>query len=431
MDKKTTPIISEIIMQHAEEAAFLWVLRDRGACAPHYSLSDLAKLDDRIEAHIDGLRIAGEAGWEICKEALSLEEPGEVFAASVLAFGSGDEGRIETVVNAGTKSPELSRGLISALSWLPHQQTEGHIKKLLSSDAPMARRVGIAAAANHGQDPGETLIHALTDGNFLLKARALKAVGQLGRVDLAPFLHKNMKSEDEMCRFYAAWSASLLGDESAIPILKSFVESVPPPHPNPLPQGERERTEDALEIALRRMGHSAAKDWQRELAQNPDSVRLSVTGAGAIGDPDLIPWLIEQMKIAELARVAGESFTMITGVDIAYEDLEGKGPEGFEAGPTENPEDENVEMDPDEDLPWPDPVLIQKWWDQNKGRFRDGTRYLLGQPLSPEHLQQVLKTGLQRQRAAAATELAMTNPGQPLFEVRAPGFRQKKILGLN
>jgi hypothetical protein len=41
---------------------------------------------------------------------------------------------------------------------------------------------------------------------------------------------------------------------------------------------------------------------------------------------------------------------MITGVDIAYEDLEGVWPEGFEAGPTENPENENVAMDPDEDL---------------------------------------------------------------------------------
>jgi hypothetical protein len=41
---------------------------------------------------------------------------------------------------------------------------------------------------------------------------------------------------------------------------------------------------------------------------------------------------------------------MITGVDIAYEDLEGEWPEGFEAGPTENPENENVAMDPDEDL---------------------------------------------------------------------------------
>ena len=31
----------------------------------------------------------------------------------------------------------------------------------------------------------------------------------------------------------------------------------------------------------------------------------------------------------------GESFTLITGVDIAFEDLEGEWPEGFEAGPTE------------------------------------------------------------------------------------------------
>jgi len=57
------------------------------------------------------------------------------------------------------------------------------------------------------------------------------------------------------------------------------------------------------------------------------------------------------MTIPELARVAGEAFTMITGVDIAYEDLEGAWPEGFVAGPTEDPEDENVAMDPDEDLP--------------------------------------------------------------------------------
>jgi len=52
----------------------------------------------------------------------------------------------------------------------------------------------------------------------------------------------------------------------------------------------------------------------------------------------------------------------------------------------------------------------------------------LGQPISPEHLYKVLKTGFQRQRATAALELAILQPGQPLFEVRAPGFRQQQIL---
>jgi len=74
--------------------------------------------------------------------------------------------------------------------------------------------------------------------------------------------------------------------------------------------------------------------------------------------------------------------------------------------------------------------LISEWWNKNKGLFRNDTRYLLGKPLSPEHLQHVLKTGLQRQRAAATIEIAMMNPGQPFFEVRAPGFRQQQLLGL-
>lgn len=46
---------------------------------------------------------------------------------------------------------------------------------------------------------------------------------------------------------------------------------------------------------------------------------------------------------------------VITIVDIAYDDLEGEWPEGFEAGPTENSEDEDVAMDPDEDLPCAEP----------------------------------------------------------------------------
>jgi uncharacterized protein (TIGR02270 family) len=128
--------------------------------------------------------------------------------------------------------------------------------------------------------------------------------------------------------------------------------------------------------------------------------------------------------------VAGESFPMITGVDLAYEDLEGERPEGFEAGPTEEPEDEDVEMDPDEDLPWPEPELIKKWWSENKSNFRNGTRYLCGKPISEQQCQHVLRHGYQRQRSAAAIELVMMKPDQPLFEVRAPGFRQQKLLAL-
>jgi uncharacterized protein (TIGR02270 family) len=155
---------------------------------------------------------------------------------------------------------------------------------------------------------------------------------------------------------------------------------------------------------------------------------MAISAAGAIGDPRRIPWLIDLMKIPALARIAGEAFTMITGLDLVYHHLDKSQPEGFVSGPTDNPEDENVEMDPDKHLVWPDPALVQKWWKDNAVRFQIGTRHLLGRPMSIEWLRQVLRIGRQRQRAAAALELAIRQPGQPLFEVRAPGFRQQAAL---
>jgi uncharacterized protein (TIGR02270 family) len=149
---------------------------------------------------------------------------------------------------------------------------------------------------------------------------------------------------------------------------------------------------------------------------------------GMIGDPASVPWIINQMHIAEIARGAGEAFTMITGVDLAYNDLDISPPEGFEAGPSERPEDEDVAVDADEDLPWPDRRQVERWWDSNKHRFTPGQRYLVGKPISIEQCEAVLCSGFQRQRIAAALELALLRPGSPLFETRAPGFRQERQL---
>ncbi|MDG6025323.1 MAG: TIGR02270 family protein [Candidatus Brocadia sp.] len=411
-------VIPIIIEQHAEDAAFHWLLRDSAVYAPHYSLKDLSKLDNRVEAHIDGLRIAGEEGWKIANEVLAMEDAGEIFTLAALAFESGNETRIHNVVEAGSVSPELSRGIVSALGWLPYQQAEGFIKKLFNEQSPTLRRIGIAASAVHRQDPGQALSDTLTDPDSLLRARALKAVGELGRKDLLSLVKRDFHIENEKCRFYAAWSAALLGDETSIPVLCD------------LTKGDSAFAEKACSMALRRMNLSEAHQLQGELANHNETKRIAIIGAGVIGDPASIPWLIQMMGIPEIARIAGESFTMITGVDIAYEDLEGEWPEGFEAGPTESPEDEDVEMDPDEDLPWPKPELIQDWWKKNSNKFKNGTRYLLGKPITSENLQQALKTGRQRQRYAAALELSLMQPGLPLFEVRVPGYRQKQLLGL-
>ncbi len=417
------PASLSVSSQQAEGASFLWELRNGAVVAPHYSLADLAKLDNRVEANLDGLRIAGDAGWEICKESLDSGQSGEVFAAAVLALESGDKDRLETVFKAGTASPELSRGLISAQGWLTFQQAAPHIQQLLASSSTAFRRVGIAASAIHRRNPGAPLLDATRSADLPLKTRALRAMGELGMRDYLSELEPHLADPDAFTQFSAAWSLSLLSCDSrsanskALAILQSVAESS-------LPYREK-----ALQAAIRRMDVYSASAWQNKLAQDPNLIRLAVIAAGALGDPANIPWLIEQMKLPEIARVAGEAFTMITGVDIAFQDLDVEKPEGFEAGPNGNPQDGSVEMDLDENLPWPSQRLIAKWWTDHRAEFQNGARYLAGKPISLDSCVQALRGGRQRQRAAAALELAMGQPGQPLFNVAVPGFRQQKLLG--
>jgi len=378
----------------------------------------ISELDDRVEAHLDGLRIAGDKGWSYCAEGLQQEESGEVFAAAVIALEGENPRRIEQVCAAVEAAPETARGFVSAIGWTAPDKLHGKVAGLLESQSPLWRRVGIAACAVHRVDCGKYLSQAIEDPDPTLRARALRAAGETARRELLPALRGRMRSEDPACGFWAAWSAVLLGDRrEGVSALQSIAVS-------DTPLGSR-----ALQILLRVLTPADAGVWLKALAQDPERRRDLVIGCGVSGDPSYVPWLITQMEAApDLARVAGEALSLITGVDIAYEDLDRDAPDDFEAGPTEHPEDEDVSMDPDEDLPWPNPGPIRAWWDANSGRFHTGTRYLVGQPVSEAQCCRVLETGSQRQREAAALELALLRPDAPLFETRTPGFRQQRKL---
>ncbi len=409
-------IVQNVVEQHAEEAAFLWLLRNAAVSQPHYKLKDLAHLDDRVEAHIDGLRIAGDEGWQICREALASEESGEVFTAAVLAFEGDDGRRVDDVVSVVQDAPENWRALVSALGWVDDEHFERWAPGMVNASADIYRYLAISAYAIYRIDPGKVLNAALRDSEPVIQARALRAAGELKRKDLLYELRGFYQANDEACRFWSAWSGVLLSDPSAIGTLESFISLASP------------YCEPALQLLLRAMDMKQSQLFLNRLSKTADSQRLIICGAGVVGDPVVVPWLIDQMAKPELSRVAGEAFSMITGVDIAYEDLEGEWPGGFEAGPTENPEEEDVDMDPDEDLVWPESDLILQWWQEKSQLFRSGTRYLCGQPVSVEHCRKVLREGYQRQRRAAALELALLQADAPLFNMSAPGFLQQNRL---
>ncbi|NOQ63954.1 MAG: TIGR02270 family protein [Methyloprofundus sp.] len=411
-------IIPHIIDQHAEEAAFLWLLRNDAVNAPHYDLDDLAKLDQRVDAHLDGLRIAGDYAWQVCCDNLEQEESGEVFAAAILALESPSTEYIKQVYKAVKQAPDTIDGLISAFGWVATHNLQGKVKELLESTDPLYQQIGIAACVSHRVDPGKYLEQSIHNEDIALKARALQAVGELGRVDLKALLLEQLTDEEPQIRFWAGWSAVLLGDRGyGLKILRLNIEQNTP------------FCLSAMPVALAVLETDAVKQSLKILADQQETLRFAIIGAGLSGDPIYIPWLIQQMQIVELARVAGEALTHLCGVDIAYQDLEADVPEDdLEAGPTEDAEDESVEMDADEDLPFPHFASMQQWWQDNQQNFKPEVRYLYGKPIDEEHCLWVLKNATQRLRYLAAVHLALTKPEQVLFEVSEVGQRQQNLL---
>ncbi len=405
------PFIPSVVLQHAEECAFLWTQRANAVGEPNFRLRDLARLDNRVEAHADGLRVAADAGWNICTETLAFEWPGEIFTAALLAFESKQRERIDRVLGAGEIGSEQSSGIVSAIGWLSPTDGLPFVTLLLESADRKLHRIGVAAAATHRFLP-RALGRELNSPDAAARARAYRLVGELGADDQTHTLDVN--DPDETCRFWSSWSAARNGDRRGWAPLVDMALS------------NGSCSEYAARMAVRVLERSFAVDFQARLAD----LRVRTTTAGALGIPSAIPELLERMKDPPLARVAGEAFSMITGADLAFADFEGGPPEGFESGPNDDPDDDEVEMDPDENLPWPNVEAVERWWMEHRSEYQDGIRYLCGKPMTIESLNEVLRTGYQRQRAAAAIELAIRQPGQPLFEVRAPGFRQQQLLGL-
>lgn len=413
--------VVRVVRQHAEEAAILRNVRAVHVAAPHVRLHHLGRLDERIAAHLDGIGVAGGLGWRLCEAALETPGVGEVFAATVRAIEDRSSKGLDRLFALCGSIPEVQGALTSAFGWVSAQHLQGMSKALLTSAEPPRVRAGIAACALHRVDPGPALLAALRSADPLVRSRAQRAAGELGRVDVLPENRAALGSDEEVVRFWAAWSAVLLGDRSeALNVLV------------PLARGDSPFAERALAVLLRAADFTWTHEFLRALAkggeQKPEMKRRLIRTSGIVGDPQYVPWLISLMADNKLARLAGESFSLITGADLAWLDLERKPPESVESGPSEDPDDNNVALDEDESLPWPDQTLIGAWWHANQHRFPPGTRSFMGAPVTRENCIRVLKEGYQRQRIAAALWLKLLEPRAPLFEWRAPAWRQQRWL---
>jgi uncharacterized protein (TIGR02270 family) len=412
----------EIYEQLSGDASFLWLLRTHAVNQPNFNSNDLLLLEQRVDARLDGLMAAPEESWELCAAAMESQQAGEVFAAAVLAFRSLDVDHIQQVIETGLASPQGIKGLVSALGWLPGRLCHSWIKKFLTSKDLNHKYLAVAACSVRREDPREylTTIFQRSDciAHAKLYARSLRLIGELKRRDLSAALPIAMQADNVDIVFWASWSAVMLGDRSLVKNLLPFV----------LNAGVHQAR--AIELAFRVLPVETARLWISDLAKDPAQIRPVIKASAILGDPDAIHWLIAQMRVPALTRLAGEAFTTITGIDLeehrlALEELPDLDALLAHAGPNEDPADTNVEMDEDERLPFPDVDKVAAVWQKYQQRFVATQRYFMGQGITAEHLTAVYASTNQRQRRAAALELALLQPAQYLLNHAIKGLTEE------
>lgn len=404
----------DIIEQQFEEASFLWMLRDVAVNQPQYTHKELKKLEKRIEQHLDALIVHPEQTWQIIEKKEGSLEPSEVFVMAVIAFRGLDVKKIQMAVEAGLTDDKTFKALTSALGWISEKISLGWMKKFVQSKSLDHKYLAIAAYSILRVDPGEMLSALFTRDDCIahkkLYVRGLRLIGELKRRDLVSELNQAMESEDPDIIFWSNWSALLLGNRAALAPLRSFAMS---------PGIYQQR---AIDIAFRVLSTEDARQWISELSQDAGQERSVLKAIAALGDPHAIGWVVAKMKEPPLTRLAGETFTIITGIDLCQNQLAIEVPNLDEILSLDE-ELEVQDIQEDENLPWPNSEKVAAVWQQYGQQFIPGRRYFMGHALDKpiellDSLEKILESGGQRYRHASALHVALLQPNQILINTR-------------
>ena len=408
-------IIENVVYQHAENACSLWWQRHNAVHEPHYAFEDLVHLDNRVEANLDGLRIAGNHAFPIIDANIAGGDEGGVFTKAVLLLERGENDKFLDLAESLNDKRDVLEELESALAWVKPDVLANTVKELLSSATPTSVELGLHACAAHQRPAKKYLQNALTSDDTNLRATAMKVAANLGFTDVQHQLQSLSEFESDRERFHCGRALAMLGKQDAGSALLK-----------PLALGGSSFNSKAVKLIAMMNDIAACKALLKTLDADERRERDVIRGFGYLGDPVAIDWLISKTELPQLCRIAGGSISMITGIDLAESDLETLDePEGYlDMGPNDDPDDHNIAMDEDEDLPWPDPERVRAWW-QSSAKLPSGQYFLNGREKTRHELCIVIREGFQRQRNAAADNLALMNPDSLFYDTSLPTNKQR------
>ena len=408
-------VLVDVLEEYLDEAAFRWVQWERALAAPDFTLAETAEREERLLAYLEGLEDA-DALDTVVRPAFDSEEAPRISAAAhaLLALGEVDEVLVRL---RGAEAP-VRAAILRALEVSEAPGLGARLLELLNlGDAALQAGV-LEALAFRGEAPAKVLARFFTHDEPRARVAALRGALPLPEDVVRRHLPALLDSAHPGIRAAAMEAGLASGVRGAWEACRKAVR-LPGVHAR----------ESMVLLALG--GDEAEASLLVDALESAELRVPALWALGFSGRVAAIETCVKYLEVPEVARLAAEAFSAMTGLRLegAHALPPGERPEGAPVPPEEQEGlDANLVPGPEDALPWPHVAAARDWWTQNQARFTKGTRYLMGQPFSGPVLVEALESSPMRRRHVLARELAIRTRGQHVIPTRAFTHRQREAL---
>lgn len=313
MSVLSRPAIASILAQHAEELAFTWQRRQRAWNAPNHRSAHLHEIDSQLDAHLDGLHIAGrEALAPTLQRFKRWGTDEEAFAAAAVvglcAVDATDEAARSELDSLLITHPGSVRGAAAALFWIGEARALPLLQRWWTSDQSVLWRAAFPACLPNPQVRRQHLIDdALQRPDSALQARALRAIGEWRISERAERLSAFANSDEPLLREEAIYALRLLGYGERLPHC---------PEPTLLDRPSRRRWLSAFALTAPDDSVRAAFDLLSAHNREREALWLAIYRGDA--------WALSKLDAAlegKLALLAAFGIEQLTGLDLERDRL--------------------------------------------------------------------------------------------------------------
>ncbi|MHC4546507.1 MAG: hypothetical protein ACYSYL_18670, partial [Planctomycetota bacterium] len=362
----------------------LWGQRQEALRSPEYTLPELRELEERIEAHVQGLLVGGENTIPFIEEGLSQDDPQLAFAASYILLRLNIESTARQVMEAFLQAEgEQLDGIGQALCHGSIDMVIEQLKEALASGpAPVAVSAAEALAFHKKLDlKTPRLAEFPQDENANVRRAAWRLImlgsthGPLSPDISAQLSEAAMNDEDPTVKRQAIYTAAWTRQQWLLEHCRKLSNEPSPDN------------WDAI-LLLAILGKPSDLERILVIAKATELGPQRFLILGAFGHPNVVEILLQAMQSEDslTAVAASEAFTKITGADIESDQT-------VQVPPEDGSEPDEFEQEFLDEVTLPDPASARNHWQEVKDNFSSGTRWCRGsnltQPAGKEVLDQL------------------------------------------